>query len=59
MGLSASFGLMRCPECRGLLFYQGMDDIKIYDAECTECHRVWHVVKHQDGRTEIKPKTFS
>lgn len=56
MGLTATLGLMRCPECRGLLFYRGMDDIKIYDAECMECHRVWHVVRYDDGRTEIRAK---
>jgi len=57
MGIKATLGIMRCPDCGGMLYFAGVaDGVDIYNAECMSCHKKWHVVKYPDGRTEIREK---
>jgi hypothetical protein len=56
MGLKACSGIAVCPACSEMLYYSGMTDIEIYDAECMSCHKKWQVVKYPDGRKEIREK---
>jgi len=59
MSLKASFGLVACPDCGGMLHYSGIEEIEIYDAECMHCHKKWQVVKSPDGRKETREKTIN
>jgi hypothetical protein len=58
-GLKATLGITPCPDCSGMLYYHGMKDIEIYDAECMSCQKNWQVVKYPDGKTEVRPKTIN
>jgi hypothetical protein len=54
-----SLGIVSCPDCGGMLYYSGIEEIEIFDAECMECHKKWPVVKYPDGKKEIREKTTS
>jgi hypothetical protein len=56
MGIKATLGIIACPKCGGMLYYSGIADIEIYDAECLSCHKKWRVVKYPDGRREVREK---
>jgi len=59
MGFKVSLGMLACPDCGGMLYYSGMEEIEIYDAECLTCHKKWRVVKYPDSRREVREKVES
>jgi hypothetical protein len=57
MGLTATFGGLRCPACGEMLPYGMMSTMPITEVKCGNCLKEWQIVNHDDGRTEVKPKT--
>lgn len=59
MGLKAVIGVLSCPDCGGHLLYSGVEQIEIYDAQCLNCQKLWRVVRHPGGRTEVRERIES
>jgi hypothetical protein len=59
MGLTATLGILLCPNCKSMTQYSGMDYVPIYETKCKNCRKEWQIINHPDGRTEAKPKTIN